>query len=194
MKLVLPEKDHIYGFKTTSPSALLFKNDIPFYYRTNRDGVLHFNMPGGATYEVLAGQLQPSTPVIYPTLNLDNRDNFDDVRKLTYIISPNENRVSVDLKKRISVIDPAMAKLPEWVIKYFIGHEYAHNFHRGNGQISELACDKLACDTMLKIGYNPNQSIAAIRLALSNRPAALKRKAGILYELNSIKNGIITGS
>ena len=45
---------------------------------------------------------------------------------------------------------------------------------------------------MLKIGYNPNQCIAAIRGVLSNNPNALKRKSVILNELNQIKNGIIT--
>jgi hypothetical protein len=78
------------------------------------------------------------------------------------------------------------------VIKYVIGHEYAHNLYTGEGQKSELACDKLSCNTMLKIGYNPNQCIAGIRLALSNRPFALRRKNEILNQLNKIKDGIIT--
>lgn len=192
MKITLPNVNEIYGFKTKSPQVLIFKHGMPFYYRTNKNGVLFFNLPSGE-YDIVTGELLPATPVIYPTLNLDDRNNYTDVKKLKIVIAPNVNRATIDLDNCVAVIDPKLAKEPEFVVKYIIGHEYGHNLYRGLKQKSELACDKLACDTMLKIGYNPNQCIAAIRMALSNRPLALARKNGILNELNNIKNGIITG-
>ena len=189
--MLLPDINSIYGFKSTSPSVMIFKNGKPFYYRTNKDGILFFNIPSGK-YEVLEGKLTSCTPVIYPTLNLDKRNNFNKVEKLKIIIAPNKNKATIDLENNYAIIDPKLADLPEYTIKWFMGHELWHNFYRGLGQISEQACDKGSADTMLKIGYNPNQCIAAIRGVLSNNPNALKRKSVILNELNQIKNGIIT--
>ncbi len=189
--MLLPDINSVYGFKSSSPSVLIFKHGKPFYYRTNKDGVLFFNLPSGE-YDVVKGIIKPCNPVIYPTLNLDKRNNFDKVEKLRIIIAPNKNKATIDLENNYAIIDPKLAAMPEYTIKWFMGHELWHNFYRGLGQKSEQACDKGSADTMLKIGYNPNQCIAAIRGVLSNNPNALIRKKVILTELNNIKNGIIT--
>lgn len=167
------------GFVRKTNCLFIAKNNNVFYYRNNKDWET-FNLPPG-DYDLVEGEFEKLSKPIEYIIENDSAPDFNPVTIQNIIIkvAKNPNKCSVELNENppYAILDEEIYLLPDFVIDFIIGHEYAHNYYRGHGQDSEYNCDVLAAKAMIVKGYNPCQISAAQSLTLSWSKTACKRRS-----------------
>lgn len=173
------------GFTSVDDVVKIYDNNgILFYFKENKRGKLHFNLPRGIykTYN----QLYKTAPRVYKLKKLpsaNNRKKLPENFEIKYINNP--NKCSVDNNKHIIYFDHSFKKYPLPVKDYIKFHELGHYFYSGQGNRSEILCDLFSANCMLKCGYNPSQIKWVQNGTLSNSRTSKIRKEKIN---NNIKN------
>ncbi len=151
----------------------------PFYWHTNKERSITFNLPIGkySTENKLIKQPKfiPYGNEKYPIFP---NDGF--IKALKVYCEPNPNKASISLEKRIIVVDPKYYNSSYKPLQVFtLRHEVYHYFfhcksdkERQNKFIHqhyEKECDNAAKAWMLANGYNPTQISLAIKLLLKGQ-------------------------
>ena len=102
----------------------------------------------------------------------------------------NENKASIDVAKKLIIIDPYLAdRAPAYVRDFVLFHELGHIFFPRRKYISlndptgikaESLCDEFAAMMMIEKGYNPSQCFHGINKCLTDMPSSVDRKINML--------------
>ncbi len=168
----------------------------PFYWHTNRERSITFNLPKGKYYTenklTKKSKFLPygnEKPPKFPA-----KSSF--IKDLKIYRRPNPNKASISLERRIIVVDPkywdsSYKPLQVFVLRHEIYHYFFHcksHAERENRFIHqhyEKECDNAAKAWMLQNGYNPTQVSLAIKMLLKGQ----ERKDCMQLKTTHPKNG-----
>lgn len=151
----------------------------PFYWHTNKEHHLTFNLPIGKYYtEAPFKELptfQPYGKEKYPSFKFTNF-----LRLLSVVPHKNKNKASISLERHLIIVDPkfyyhSYKPLKVFTLKHEVYHKFFHaknDYERNNPfihQYIEKQCDRAARNWMLANGYNPTQVSLAINLLLRGK-------------------------
>lgn len=151
----------------------------PFYWHTNKQHSITFNLPPGkySTQNKIEKQPKflPYGNAEYPKFP---RNSF--LRDLKLYRRPNPNKASISLQQRIIIVDPKFYDSKYKPLQTFtLCHEVFHYFfhsktaaqkaNRHIHQHIEKQCDEAAKNFMLANGWNPTQVSLAVKMLLKGQ-------------------------
>ena len=158
---------------------ILDEKKNPFYWHTNKERDITFNLPPGEYYtkdpiEKLP-TFRPYGNEKYPSFRFTN---FLSLLKI--VPYKNKNKASISLERKLIIVDPKFYYHKYKPLKTFtLCHECFHYFfhsktkqqkeNRFIHQYIEKQCDRAARDFMLANGWNPTQVSLAINLLLKGQ-------------------------
>jgi hypothetical protein len=173
------------GFVCSEPLILICdENGREFYKKENKRGYIHFNLPSG-TYHT-QNILNAAPFRRYPLPPLAKENHLKEQKPFKIVFANNPNKCSINTASGLVVFDYSFKDKPKYIIDFILWHEYAHYFYSGNGQKSEMNCDRYAQRQMLRQGYNPSQITTAITLTLSDLASHRKNH---VHQFNKFING-----
>jgi hypothetical protein len=167
----------------------------PFYWHTNKQHSITFNLPIGKYY---TKNNINKLPVFKPYGNekypIFPNNGF--LKSLKIYCRPNPNKASISLQQRVIVVDPKYFNNPYKPLKTFtLCHEVFHFFFHSQSleekqnrfihEHYEKQCDNAAKAFMLANGWNPTQISLAIKLLLKGQ----HRKDCMQHLTTDAKNG-----
>lgn len=158
---------------------ILDEKGNPFYWHTNKEHSITFNLPVGKYYtendikKLL--RFKPYGHEKYPKFH-----NTTFLKDIKLYCEPNPNKASISLSKRVIVVDPKYYKSKYKPLQTFtLCHEVFHYFfHAENAEQKEnrfihehfeKQCDNAAKAWMLANGWNPTQISLAIKMLLKGQ-------------------------
>jgi len=158
-------------------------NGVLFYFKENRNGKLHFNLPTGI-YSTL-NNLHNSSIRNYKLYKLPKGNNIKTLpKKFRIVYIKNPHKCSVDNKSHTIYFDLSFKKSPLPIKDYIKLHELGHYFYSGEGQKSEILCDLFSANQMLIVGYNPSQIRWAQSGTLTDSNTSLERKEKVYNHIS----------
>lgn len=151
----------------------------PFYWHTNKERSITFNLPVGKYYtENNLTKQKKFVPYGHEKYPIFRNTTF--LRDLKIYSRPNPNKASISLERRIIVVDPKYFNSKYKPLKTFtLCHEVFHFFfhcesaeqkqNRLIHQHYEKECDNAAKAWMLANGWNPTQISLAIKMLLKGQ-------------------------
>lgn len=179
--IIIPQKTGFYIIDPFNPVNIRdFRNKLFYSTEPLLPKVKNFNLPVGK-YFVENGLIRVlKEPVKYPLLRMPKPERklispFD----FEIIVKDNPNKCTINWNKKTITFDPEIMEKSLSEIYFILYHEYGHQLFN-----TEKYADLVACNYMLRKGFNPSQIASAPILSLSER--AQERKE---YIVNNFTNG-----
>lgn len=164
-------------FYSSDPNIMILDDQgNPFYWHTNKQRSITFNLPVGEYTTdnriALLPKFEPYGNKKYPIFR-----NTTFLRDLKLFRRENPNKASISLEHRIIIVDPKFYDSPYKPLKTFtLCHEVFHYFFHAKNkrekknrhihQHIEKQCDEAAAHFMLANGWNPTQVSLAVKMLL----------------------------
>lgn len=159
-------------------------NGTLFYFKENREGKIHFNLPSGI-YSTL-NELNKSSVRKYKLYDLPKGNAIKKLPKKFHIrFIKNPHKCSVNNSTHTIYFDYSFKSKPKPVLEYILFHELGHYFFSGQGQKSEILCDLFSANQMLIVGYNPSQIKWAQSGTLSDSDTSTERKEKVFNHISN---------
>lgn len=173
------------GFVCSEPLILICdQNGREFYRKENKKGYIHFNLPAGIYFT--QNNLNAASFRKYPLPPLAKENHRREEKQFKIIFAENPHKCSINTATGLVIFDNSFIDKPKYILDFILWHEYGHYYYSGQGQKSEMNCDRYAQRQMLRQGYNPSQITQAIALSLSDRANHRKQ---YIHQFNKAING-----
>lgn len=175
------------GFRIKNPNQPLVIRDFRGTLFYTNEAVLpkvkSFNMPGLGQFYIDKGDvIEMEYPIVWtvpklPPTEIANKDPFN----FSIVFDKNPNKATIIFEQEKIILDNMFLEVPLPKLYYVVYHEFAHQYY-----VTEKYADLLACNYMLKKGFNPEQIGEAQILTLSDRQ--YERKCEVVNHLIEVQH------
>lgn len=184
-------------FFSPTPYLMIFdEKGKPFYWHTNTQKHINFNLPPGTYFtEANIKKKWPFKPYGHKPWPKFKPGALSHIKIFSY---PNPNKASISLEKGFIIADPYFYNHDYEPLKKFTTlHELFHHFYHAKNdherknfyihEFIEAQCDNAAKNYMLANGYNPTQISLAVKLLLRGENRKQCIRMNTTHERNNFR-------